>query len=148
MTQPGIVDVGKALVVAMNHCIPRIRLPGLLVIMMLLIGCSIPSDQQRATSDTVSTPGQDMPMSTTTFSGTISFVNLEGGFFALHTQSGQRFTLKGLKAPFRRDGLIVNITGHVDANAITFTQYGKLLIVDTVQVIDDSQAQPAKFPRI
>lgn len=125
-----------------------IRLPALLAMTLLQIGCTIPQTDNQVTAGNVSSPQQKTTMHINTYPGTIKFKNLEGGFFALHTQSGERFTLKGLTSPYRRDGLVVEITGHVDDNAITFTQYGKLLIVDTVTVIDDSQANPINSPRI
>lgn len=104
-----------------------------------------PVESPRAESE-INTNQQDQPQKVkhVTYTGTIVYKNLEGGFFALHTHKGQKYTLKGLQPAYRRDGLIVEVSGVVDESAITFTQYGKLLVVKSVVTIDDSQAKAAK----
>ncbi|MAX44317.1 MAG: hypothetical protein CL589_17050 [Alteromonadaceae bacterium] len=112
-----------------------------------LSACSanIPVESPRAGSET-NTNQQDQPqhVKSVTYTGTIVYKNLEGGFFALHTHKGQKYTLKGLQPVYRRDGLIAEVSGVVDETAITFTQYGKLLVVKSVVIIDESHADAAK----
>ncbi len=104
-----------------------------------------PVESPRAESE-INTNQQGLPQKVkhVTYTGTIVYKNLEGGFFALHTHKGQKYTLKGLQPIYRRDGLIAEVSGVVDESAITFTQYGKLLVVKSVVTIDDSQAKAAK----
>ncbi len=104
-----------------------------------------PVESPRSGSEMNTNQQDDTPnVKYVTYTGTIVYKNLEGGFFALHTHKGQKYTLKGLQPAYRRDGLIVEVSGVVDESAITFTQYGKLLVVKSVVTIDDSQAKAAK----
>ena len=104
-----------------------------------------PVESSRAESE-INTNQQDQSQKVkhVTYTGTIVYKNLEGGFFALHTHKGQKYTLKGLQPVYRRDGLIAEVSGVVDESAITFTQYGRLLVVKSVVTLDDSQAKAAK----
>lgn len=81
---------------------------------------------------------------TTVFTGTIVYKQFEGGFFALLTNDNQRYTLRHLPTAYRLDGLVVEINGSVNKDIITTTQFGELLEVDTVKVLDDSHASPPK----
>ena len=104
-----------------------------------------PVESPRSGSEMNTNQQDDTPnVKYVTYTGTIVYKNLEGGFFALHTHKGQKYTLKGLQPVYRRDGLIAEVSGVVDDSAITFTQYGKLLVVKSVVTIDDSQAKAAK----
>ena len=76
------------------------------------------------------------------YTGTIVYKTFEGGFFALISTDNKRFTLRHLPEDYRLDGLIVEITGSVNKNIITTTQFGDLLEVDAVKVLDDSRARP------
>lgn len=76
------------------------------------------------------------------FTGTIVYKNLEGGFFALLTKDNQRFTLRHLPNAYRLDGLVVEINGRINKDVLTMTQFGELLEVKEVKVLDDSQAAP------
>lgn len=81
---------------------------------------------------------------TTVFTGTIVYKQFEGGFFALLTNDNQRYTLRHLPTAYRLDGLVVEINGSVNKDIITTTQFGELLEVNTVKVLDDSHASPPK----
>ena len=67
---------------------------------------------------------------------------LKAVFFALISTDNKRFTLRHLPEDYRLDGLIVEITGSVNKKIITTTQFGDLLEVDAVKVLDDSRARP------
>ncbi|BBO27153.1 hypothetical protein AltI4_15410 [Alteromonas sp. I4] len=104
-----------------------------------------PVESPRAESEINTNQQDETPnVKYVTYTGTIVYKNLEGGFFALHTHKGQKNTLKGLQPVYRRDGLIAEVSGVVDESAITITQYGKLLVEKSVVTIDDSQAKAAK----
>ncbi|GGF53146.1 hypothetical protein [Alteromonas lipolytica] len=79
----------------------------------------------------------------TAYTGTIVYQTLEGGFFSLITPDSQRFTLRHLPPQYRRDGLVVKITGQVNKDIITFTQFGEVLDVSDVLVLDERNAKPA-----
>ncbi|MCP4863303.1 MAG: hypothetical protein SWN10_12485 [Pseudomonadota bacterium] len=76
------------------------------------------------------------------YTGTIVYKTFEGGFFAFISTDNKRYTLRHLPKAYRLDGLIVEITGSVNKDIITTTQFGDLLEVDTVKVLDDSHARP------
>lgn len=127
--------------------------PGLhLICLALAMICSLPgcnlTEANTQNESPTNPPIADgsSPMKQETFRGTIVYKTLEGGFYALHTQKAQHFTLKDLPTPFRRNGLIVDVTGYIDNNAITITQYGKVFIVSSVTIIDDSQVNPIGNP--
>lgn len=95
-------------------------------------------------ANTMKTEPQQQQMATNnnSYTGTIVYKELEGGFFALITNDNQRFTLRHLPAEFRLDGLIVEIQGSVNKDIVTFTQFGEPLDVNAVTVLDDSHARP------
>ena len=76
------------------------------------------------------------------YTGTIVYKTFEGGFFAFISADNKRYTLRHLPQAYRLDGLIVEITGSVNKDIITTTQFGDLLEVDAVKVLDDSRARP------
>ena len=76
------------------------------------------------------------------YTGTIVYKTFEGGFFAFISTDNKRYTLRHLPKAYRLDGLIVEITGSVNKDIITTTQFGDLLEVDAVKVLDDSHARP------
>jgi hypothetical protein len=76
------------------------------------------------------------------YTGTIVYKTFEGGFFAFISTDNKRYTLRHLPRAYRLDGLIVEITGSVNKDIITTTQFGDLLEVDAVKVLDDSHARP------
>lgn len=65
------------------------------------------------------------------YKGTIRKNDLEGGFWELHTDSGERYQLSGGDASLHHDGVRVEIDGHVDRNAFTFGMTAPVLKVKT-----------------
>ncbi|MEW9798262.1 hypothetical protein [Alteromonas sp. CYL-A6] len=77
-----------------------------------------------------------------TLKGTITFKDLEGGFYALITESGQRFALQGLEEKYRQHGLVVSVTGKSMPDMKTITQFGIPFKVETVEILDDTMVRP------
>lgn len=71
--------------------------------------------------------------------GTLVYKQLEGGFWAFDAENGQKFMPRGLPDNAKRSGLIVKIEGHVMHDVLTFQQYGQVLKVRSLVVIDDSK---------
>lgn len=84
------------------------------------------------------TENADMDESTV-LTGMIVYKELEGGFFAFIADNGDRFTLHGLTDAFKKNGLIVEITGTAKPNMMTITQFGTVFEVKDVTVIDASK---------
>ncbi|WP_052010280.1 MULTISPECIES: hypothetical protein [unclassified Alteromonas] len=74
-----------------------------------------------------------------TLKGSIIYKELEGGFFAFITESGDRFTLHGLDEDYHQNGLIVEIEGVTKPEMMTITQFGTVLEVLNVKVLDTSK---------
>ncbi len=70
--------------------------------------------------------------------GTIQFKSFEGGFYALDADNGSKYTLRKLDREYQVQGLRVRVTGRVLDDVMTTTQYGDLLDVSKIVVLDDS----------
>jgi hypothetical protein len=84
------------------------------------------------------TENADMDESTV-LSGMIVYKELEGGFFAFIADNGDRFTLHGLSDAYKKNGLIVEITGNAKPDMMTITQFGTVFEIQEVTVIDASK---------
>ncbi|MCW8090676.1 hypothetical protein [Alteromonas sp. ASW11-130] len=74
--------------------------------------------------------------------GTIVYKNLEGGFYAFNSDSGEKFTFQRLPKEFHKHGLKIKVWGKPRKDVMTFTQYGTVFEVEKAEVIDDSQVKP------
>ena len=103
-----------------------------------LTACADSKESSPVNQDNAPTTSQ----ASAVYTGTIVYKTFEGGFFAFISTDNKRYTLRHLPKAYRLDGLIVEITGSVNKDIITTTQFGDLLEVDTVKVLDDSHARP------
>ncbi|WP_394220800.1 ribose-phosphate pyrophosphokinase [Alteromonas gracilis] len=71
--------------------------------------------------------------------GSIIYKDLEGGFYAFIAENGDRYTLHGLDETYQKNGLIVEVKGTPKPDMITFTQFGTVLMVSEVKVLDTSK---------
>tara|TARA_B100001063_G_C16576748_1_gene458671 strand:+ start:169 stop:621 length:453 start_codon:yes stop_codon:yes gene_type:complete len=74
-----------------------------------------------------------------TLTGTIVYKEMEGGFYAFIAEGGERYTLRKLDKKFHRNGLIVKVTGMPMPDVMTITQYGTVLQVKSVEILDASR---------
>ena len=74
-----------------------------------------------------------------TMKGSIVFKDLEGGFYAFIAENGGRYTLHGLDETYQKNGLIVEVKGTPKPDMMTFTQFGTVLEVSGVKVLDTSK---------
>lgn len=82
------------------------------------------------------------------FTGTIVFKRIEGGFFAFIANDNQRYTLRKLPVEYQLDGLVVTLTGSINTAMVTTTQFGQVLEVSSVEILDGSKAQkPTHSPK-
>ncbi|NVK56476.1 MAG: hypothetical protein HWE26_12755 [Alteromonadaceae bacterium] len=118
-------------------------IPAILLLTSGLMACSDAAEQPTMTTPQENdTAQQEQATVQQHFRGTIVYKTIEGGFFALITTDNQRYTLRRLPAEFRLDGLEVEIKGSINHDMMTFTQFGELLDVKSVTVVDDSHAKP------
>ena len=78
-----------------------------------------------------------------TIQGTLVFQEMEGGFMGFIANDGKKYTPIGISKEHMRDGLIIEISGELKPNMITITQFGEVIKVNSVRVIDDSKVTSA-----
>ena len=71
--------------------------------------------------------------------GSIIYKDLEGGFYAFIAENGDRYTLHGLDETYQKNGLVVEVEGTPKPDMMTFTQFGTVLQVSSVKVLDTSK---------
>ena len=74
-----------------------------------------------------------------TMKGSIIYKDLEGGFYAFIAENGDRYTLHGLDKTYQKNGLVVEVKGTPKPDVMTFTQFGTVLQVSGVKVLDTSK---------
>ncbi|WP_334018555.1 ribose-phosphate pyrophosphokinase [Alteromonas sp. S015] len=74
-----------------------------------------------------------------TMKGSIIYKDLEGGFYAFISENGDRYTLHGLDETYQKNGLVVEVKGTPKPDMMTFTQFGTVLQVTNVKVLDTSK---------
>ena len=125
---------------------------------VFLVACS--QDNKEATSEEIKNGEQPLsqaepsPQQTTeqqvtnekdsmlTIRGTIVFKPQEGGFFGFDADDGKKYFPNGLKEKYRRHGLVVELSGEINMQMVTYQQYGPVLMVKSVKVIDQSKVKP------
>ena len=83
---------------------------------------------------------QEKPMRIT---GTMVYKEFEGGFFGFISADGKKYTLSGLDNQYKQNGLIIEVEMTKIEGAMTITQFGDLMQVHSVNIIDDSKVEPA-----
>ncbi len=70
-----------------------------------------------------------MSSATQDFSGTIEFLDLEGGVWVLTTPAGQHYALFRAPQDLLAEGLEVTIQGSIQSDMVTAAQVGQVLEV-------------------
>ena len=78
-----------------------------------------------------------------TITGTVTYKDLEGGFYGLVAEDGKKYTLQKFPNKYLKNGLVVKVTGTLRNDIMTIQQFGTPLEADKVEVIDDSKVKPA-----
>lgn len=120
-----------------------------LISLLVLFVCSGCNDEMEA-SDLTSTEAQT-PTSAAqeaekaekqnmiTVKGTIVYKQIEGGFWGLDGENGKKYMPSGINKDLLKDGMIVEVTGYVLEDVMTFQQYGQSLKVIESKMLDDSK---------
>ncbi|WP_414830510.1 hypothetical protein [Alteromonas sp. H39] len=74
--------------------------------------------------------------------GSIVYKDMEGGFYALVTESGEHYTLQGLDKKYHQNGLVVKVTGQPMPDVMTITMFGTVFKVADVEIISDAMVKP------
>ncbi|MCC2616024.1 hypothetical protein LJ739_07205 [Aestuariibacter halophilus] len=110
----------------------------LLLSVLALVACSGNTTPQAESQPTPPPVEASEEAKMITVTGTIVFKNLEGGFIGFDANNGKKYMPRGLAKEHRKPGLVLEITGEV-LDVLTFQQYGEVLKVKDVKVIDDSK---------
>lgn len=68
--------------------------------------------------------------------GTIRYIDLEGGFYGIETQDGERYNPLNLEDEFREDGLTVRFRGRVRDDVVTIQMWGTPIEVEEMMRVD------------
>ena len=107
-----------------------------LVVLLAATGCSTnpPPETMTATpsetSDAETTPGLVSGV------GTITFFDLEGGFYGLVADDGAKYDPLNLDAAFRQDGLRVRFRAQLRTGVMTIRQWGKPVEIQEMSRLD------------
>ena len=80
-----------------------------------------------------------------TVTGTVVFKTMEGGFYGLDADNGKKYLPHGLPLEYRKNGLVVEVTGSIEKEMMSFQQYGDILKIKTVKVLDDSKVKQENY---
>lgn len=115
----------------------------LLICIVVLAGCEAKTDSSQRIQDTVSNvsgsnepPSSEVPTTppagTFEIPGTITYKNIEGGFYAIDGDDGKKYDPINLPEAFRKDGLKVIVSARIKQDAMSFHMYG--VIIEVVNI--------------
>ena len=81
-----------------------------------------------------------------TLKGQVLFQEMEGGFFGFIAEDGKKYTPIGMNKAHLRHGLVIELTGKLLPDMITTTQFGEVIQVQNVVVLDESNALKTSKP--
>lgn len=67
--------------------------------------------------------------------GTVNYLNLEGGFFGIISDNGQKILPMNLSAEYRQVGAVLKFKGYFLTDTMTIQQWGTPFKITEVQVI-------------
>lgn len=75
-----------------------------------------------------------------TLTGTLRYLQIEGGFFGFESDNGKKYTFKGLEPTLRVANIRLKVTGFIREDIMTTTQYGSVL--EVVSAVKTGNALP------
>ena len=67
--------------------------------------------------------------------GTIKYVNIEGGFYGIVSDNGQKLDPVNLKKEFKKDGLRVKFVYSLKKGGLNIHQWGKIIEIISIRKI-------------
>jgi hypothetical protein len=83
-----------------------------------------------------------------TLKGQVLFQEFEGGFFGFIDEDGNKYTPMGMDKKHLRHGLVIELSGRVLPDMITTTQFGEVIKVESVSIVDESNAAEPGRPKV
>jgi len=93
------------------------------------------SPQQTSRSVSLNKPEKKTVPNQSRYKGTIRFLNLEGGFYGIVTQEGQKLLPVNLPKEYRQAGALVEISGVFLKETVTIQQWGSPFRIDEIKLI-------------
>lgn len=94
-----------------------------------------------AENDTINKGQQDKNKMTLT--GQVLYQDFEGGFYGFIAKNGDKYQPIGLGKAYRQHGLVIQIEAHEMPDMASTQQFGKIIKVLSVKVIDDTKVKPS-----
>ena len=126
--------------------------------MLLLVGCQHNSQTEEQTPNdninsadinqaTIQVIKEDkkadkMDKTMLRLTGQIVFQTMEGGFYSFIAQDGSKYTPMRLPKIHHRNGLVVEIVAKPMPDMMTFMQFGEVIEIQEIKVLDDSKVTP------
>ncbi|ODR84641.1 hypothetical protein [Shewanella xiamenensis] len=105
------------------------------------------SQQQQAAKQGVNKPSISPKGEGMMLQGTVRYLNLEGGFWGIIADNGQKILPKNLPQEYRKDGIRLSFTAQEITGMMTIQQWGKLSNLSDITVIGQVESQSAD-PRL
>ena len=91
------------------------------MLLLALVGVACNGPRRAETTDSPTPPAEDAPM---TLHGTITYIDLEGGFYGILGDDGRRYLPLNLGPAFEQDGLRIRFEATPE-DVLTLQQWGK-----------------------
>lgn len=105
------------------------------------------SQQQQAAKQGVNKPSISPKGEGMMLQGTVRYLNLEGGFWGIIADNGQKILPKNLPQEYRKDGIRLSFSAQEITGMMTIQQWGKLSNLSDITVIGQVESQSAD-PRL
>lgn len=105
------------------------------------------SQQQQAAKQGVNKPSISPKGEGMMLQGTVRYLNLEGGFWGIIADNGQKILPKNLPQEYRKDGIRLSFSAQEITGMMTIQQWGKLANLSDITVIGQVESQSAD-PRL
>ncbi len=80
-------------------------------------------------------PSTEVDMKQLSFTATVKYMNLEGGFFGLVAKDGKHWLPMNLNKTFQQDGAVIKVKGHAVEVLMTIQQWGKPFSITHIELI-------------
>ncbi len=108
-----------------------------LVVLLAAPGCSTNPPPETMTPAPAETPDDTPAPGLVSGVGTITFFDLEGGFYGLVADDGARYDPLNLDDAFKQDGLRVRFSARLRTGIMTIRQWGKPVEIQEMSRLDE-----------
>jgi len=105
------------------------------IISVVLITGALMACQQKSGQSMNKLSSEPAGVKEVSFTATVKYMNIEGGFYGLLTKEGQRWLPMNLKNEFKKNGAVVKVVGHELKDIMTIQQWGKPFSITDIKLI-------------